>query len=73
MSKHYEVARLNRKIETNWLKRLFCRHKKLVHLRNIYGDEINAAGGNRSWWLCVNCGRERLKPELYNPIIVGGR
>jgi hypothetical protein len=59
---------INRKIHTNWLKKLICRHKKQVHLRNIYGDEINAAGGNRSWWLCVNCGQERLKPELYNPL-----
>lgn len=46
------------------LKRLFCRHE-MVFERNIYGDEINAAGGYRSWWRCKKCGCRRLDPHLY--------
>jgi hypothetical protein len=50
-----------------FLKRLLCAH----HYRwfdNIYGDEINAAGGMRSWWRCERCGHwalsGRLMPDL---------
>lgn len=46
------------------IKRLFCKHK-YVFVRNIYGDEINLAGGNRSWWRCEKCGKRALDPHLY--------
>lgn len=58
---------VNRKIETTWFKRLLCRHRNRVFLRNIYGDELNVAGGNRSWWLCQNCGRQLLHSALNYP------
>ena len=32
--------------------------------RNIYGDEINVAGGNRSVWRCARCGHYKLRPYL---------
>lgn len=48
----------------NRLKRIFCRHTDLVHVRNIYGDEVNAAGGMRSWWKCAKCGKAILRPFL---------
>ncbi len=47
-----------------FLQRLFCKHD-FSHLRNIYGDEINMAGGNRSIWKCTKCGKERLFPMLH--------
>jgi len=49
-----------------FLKWLFCRHKKLTFVRNIYGDEINAAGGCRSWWKCDNCDQYILKGALHD-------
>src|SRR5579864_5893111 len=46
--------------------RLFCHHRKLVFQRNIYGDEIFEWNGNRSVWLCWDCGSliGRRLPEL---------
>ena len=49
-----------------FLQRLFCQHY-FAHMRNIYGDEINMAGGNRSIWKCAKCDKERLFPMLYCP------
>lgn len=49
----------------NVLRRLFCRHE-YVFDRNIYGDEINAVGGYRSWWRCRKCGKYVLLPELHH-------
>ncbi len=49
------------------IKRLLCKHK-YVFERNIYGDEINHAGGNRSWWRCKKCGKRALKPHLYTEL-----
>ncbi len=46
------------------VRRLLCRHE-WEWLRNIYGDEINLAGGKRSWWRCKKCGKLRLSPHLY--------
>lgn len=46
------------------VKRLFCRHE-WEFVRNIYGDEINAAGGNRSWWRCRKCGKLVMDPHVY--------
>ena len=45
------------------LKRLLCNHE-YVWVRNIYGDEINAAGGKRSWWRCSKCGKWLLSNSL---------
>ena len=40
----------------NWLKRLFCKHYKVIFVRNIYGDEIIEYGYKRSIWKCARCG-----------------
>lgn len=45
------------------IKRLLCKHE-YEFLRNIYGDEINAAGGKRSWWRCRKCGKMQLREEF---------
>ena len=37
------------------IKSTFCHHE-WEWVRNIYGDEINAVGGRRSWWRCKKCG-----------------
>jgi len=52
-----------------WFKQLFCKHKwKFV--RNIYGDEINACNGDRSWWKCEKCGLLETRPYLFGfPLI----
>lgn len=47
-----------------FIKRLLCRHE-YEFVRNIYGDEINHVGGNRSWWRCRKCGKMALDPHLY--------
>jgi len=50
----------------NWVKMLFCRHRNLKFVRNIYGDEIVHSGGfKRSWWKCERCGAMKYKPELH--------
>lgn len=38
-----------------WIKKIFCRHTMVKFERNIYGDEINHAGGRRSLWRCERC------------------
>lgn len=48
-----------------FIKRLFCPHE-YVWVRNIYGDEINAAGGRRSWWRCEKCGKYVLRDHLFH-------
>ena len=48
----------------NIIRRLFCRHE-YEFVRNIYGDEINHVGGNRSWWRCRKCGKMALDPHLH--------
>lgn len=48
------------------IKRLLCKHEYEFE-RNIYGDEINHVGGNRSWWVCKRCGKHVLDPHLYLP------
>ena len=49
-----------------WLKMIFCKHRSLRFVRNIYGDEIifRCAGRYRSVWVCNRCGSFRDKPEL---------
>lgn len=47
-----------------FIKRLLCHHE-YEFVRNIYGDEINHVGGNRSWWRCRKCGKWVLDPHLY--------
>lgn len=49
---------------TGLIKRLLCKHE-FEFVRNIYGDEINAAGGRRSWWRCKKCGKMQLRSELH--------
>ena len=49
------------------IKRLLCRHE-WEFVRNIYGDEINLAGGRRSWWRCKRCGKRVLNPHLYREL-----
>lgn len=46
------------------IRRLLCKHE-YVWVRNIYGDEINHAGGNRSWWRCRKCGTWVLGARLH--------
>lgn len=46
------------------IKMLFCHHEWEFE-RNIYGDEINYVGGDRSWWVCKKCGKHRHEPHLY--------
>jgi len=48
-------------------KRIFCRHKEAVFVRNIYGDEINHVSLSkvyRSWWRCCHCGAWVARQEL---------
>ena len=59
----------------NLIRRILCKHD-YVFVRNIYGDEINAAGGKRSWWRCRKCGKRKLRSQLGpecdgNPQFVG--
>jgi hypothetical protein len=44
----------------------FTRGHEYSWQRNIYGDEINAAGGHRSWWKCDHCGWSKLETYLYD-------
>ena len=46
------------------VKRLICSHE-YVHIRNIYGDEINYVNGKRSEWYCEKCGKRKLEDELF--------
>ena len=50
-----------------FIQRLFCNHKNIKFIRNIYGDEINHVSLSkvyRSWWECSDCGRHIPKGEL---------
>ena len=47
------------------LKRLCCNHE-YIHIRNIYGDEINYVNGKRSEWFCEKCGKRKLEDELFS-------
>lgn len=44
--------------------KLFCKHKNITFLRNVYGDEINYINA-RSIWVCKDCNRTIRKNELY--------
>lgn len=46
----------------------FCLHRRQTFCRNIYGDEINLAGGNRSIWRCERCKHYRYHKELHEEI-----
>lgn len=56
-----------------FLRHLFCRHRDLQFLRNIYGDEINACGGKRSWWRCTKCGAIKARGDLHDDGDLRGR
>lgn len=50
------------------IRRIFCKHKNLIFVRNIYGDEINQISLKhtyRSIWVCEDCGKIIYKGELY--------
>lgn len=47
------------------IRQVFCLHRRLEFVRNIYGDEINYSGGNRSLWTCLNCHALIGKKNLY--------
>jgi hypothetical protein len=47
-----------------FLRQLLCRHT-LVFARNLYGDQINAHGGQRSQWYCARCGVTKYQPTLH--------
>lgn len=47
-----------------FIKSLFCNHD-YEFVRNIHGDEIEQAGGKRSWWRCRKCGKWTAG-EYYN-------
>lgn len=53
------------------LKKLFCRHKNIEFLGNIYGDLINTVSSfnrtNRSAWICKDCGKIIFSEE-FGPI-----
>jgi len=51
----------------NWLKRLFCKHYKVIFVRNIYGDEIIEYGYKRSIWKCDKCGAIVPSDHLAHP------
>lgn len=47
--------------------KLFCKHKRVCWVRNIYGDEINYISCKylcRSEWRCKYCGRIIYKKFL---------
>lgn len=46
------------------LRRLFCRHRSVTFVRNIYGAEIEFSGGMRSRWKCDRCGAVKWRREL---------
>ncbi len=45
---------------------LLCWNPSFTFERNIYGDEIFHAGGNRSLWKCDRCGYLKASRELHN-------
>lgn len=49
-----------------FLRWLFCRHPQFDFVRNIYGDEINAACGKRSIWRCAACGKVQQRDQLHD-------
>lgn len=46
-----------------WLKMLWCSHKRIRFIRNIYGDEINLFNA-RSEHKCDDCGKRIYKATL---------
>lgn len=48
-----------------YFSNLFCSHKKLEFVENIYGDQINIHHRKRSIWKCQRCGKLIYKDELY--------
>lgn len=53
----------------NWFRKFIqkigCKHD-YIFIRNIYGDEINQRGGNRSLWQCMKCGKYMYSKALYS-------
>ncbi len=51
------------------MRKLLCNHLNypLKFVQNITGDEINMANGNRSVWVCPECGKTILRPKIFYP------
>jgi len=47
-----------------WLRQLFCKHSFQFD-RNLYGDQIQYAGGARSVWVCTKCDKVEFRSELH--------
>ena len=45
-----------------FFKKLKCEHI-YIHIRDIYGDEVNRFGA-RSVWKCLNCGKIEYRSSL---------
>ena len=46
------------------IRTLFCRHRRLCWLYNLFGDQIISHGWKRTAYTCVDCGKFILKGEL---------
>jgi hypothetical protein len=46
-----------------FLRRLFCRHRRLSWVRNVYGDEIILCGYRRTVMRCDYCGKSIYHPR----------
>lgn len=49
-----------------FFKRLFCKHYKVVFIRNISGDEVLEWAYNRSLWKCDKCSAVVPSKHLHN-------
>lgn len=47
-----------------WIAKVLLCHHEYEFYENIYGDQINLAGGKRSLWRCRKCGWMKAKREL---------
>jgi len=63
-----------KKPTVNFLRQLLCGllHNEWKFIRNIYGDEIIAAGWRRSIWRCQRCGKHKYEKELHTTGEISG-
>lgn len=52
-------------LKPKWLRKLLCRHRTPVFIRNIHGDEIVEMGYKRSMWSCPDCGSLLLGNKVH--------
>jgi len=58
------------------LNKLFCKHKEIEFLENLYGDKINHYSGKeicRSLWRCKNCGKIIKNNKLFKEEKLNGK